>query len=348
MAIWLVRAGSQGQYEQKFLQEKKIYLTWDELNVRLDTLVSREDLIHVLEDKYPDAKYRKQTNHASQIWPFAHVMEKGDRVILPSKSQPVIYVGTITSDYKFDASAENPFYHWRSMDWLANPVPRTNFSQDLLYSFGAFMTICRITRNNAEERILNMESNGWQPETRQQIIRQTTDSADVADASDQDAETDLEELGHTQIVKLIEAKFKGHNLTRLVKAILEAQGFQCWQSPEGADGGVDILAGDGPMGFGTQRICVEVKSGDGMIDRPTVDKLLGAMTKFNTNQGLFVSWGGFKANVQKELAQSFFHLRLWTQQDLLEQLFLYYDKLDEEIRAELPIKRIWTVADVED
>ena len=85
MAIWLVRAGSQGQYEQKFLQEKKIYLTWDELNVRLDTLVSREELIHVLEEKYPDAKYRKQTNHASQIWPFAHAMEKGDRVILPSK-----------------------------------------------------------------------------------------------------------------------------------------------------------------------------------------------------------------------------------------------------------------------
>jgi len=118
------------------------------------------------------------------------------------------------------------------MDWLANPVPRTHFSQDLLYSFGAFMTICRITRNNAEERILNMASNGWQPETRQQIIRQTTDSADVADASDEDAETDLEELGHTQIIKLIEAKFKGHNLTRLVKAILEAQGFHCCRVPK--------------------------------------------------------------------------------------------------------------------
>ena len=57
--------------------------------------------------------------------------------------------------------------------------------------------------------------------------------------------------------------------------------------------------------------------------------------------------GAVYLTVTKELAQSFFHLRLWTQQDLLEQLFLYYDKLDEEIRAELPIKRIWTVADVE-
>jgi restriction system protein len=101
------------------------------------------------------------------------------------------------------------------------------------------------------------------------------------------------------------------------------------------------------MGFGQQRICVEVKSGDGLVDRPTVDKLMGAMTKFNAPQGLFVAWGGFKSNVQKELASSFFRVRLWTQHDLLEQLFLNYERLDDEIKAELPLKRIWTVSTVE-
>ncbi len=52
------------------------------------------------------------------------------------------------------------------------------------------------------------------------------------------------------------------------------------------------------MGFGQQQICVEVKSGDSQVDRPTVDRLIGAMTKFNTKQGLFVAWGGFKSNVK--------------------------------------------------
>ena len=64
------------------------------------------------------------------------------------------------------------------------------------------------------------------------------------------------------------------------------------------------------MGFGDQKICIEVKSGTTPIDRPTVDKLLGAMSKFNAKQGLFVSWGGFKQNVQKELAVSFYNLRV--------------------------------------
>jgi len=156
--------------------------------------------------------------------------------------------------------------------------------------------------------------------------------------------TDLEELGRDQIAKLISAKFKGHGLTRLVEAILQAQGYTTYRSPKGADGGADILAGSGPLGFGNPSLCVEVKSEDKPINRPTVDKLLGAVSKFGADQGLFVSWSGFKTNVQKELAASFFKVRLWTQKELLEQLFAHYDDLDEDLKAELPLKRIWTVA----
>jgi len=59
---------------------------------------------------------------------------------------------------------------------------------------------------------------------------------------------------------------------------------------------------------------------------------------------LFVSWSGFKSNVPKEMAASFFRVRLWTRKELLEALFENYDRLDDEIKAELPLKRIWTVA----
>jgi restriction system protein len=65
------------------------------------------------------------------------------------------------------------------------------------------------------------------------------------------------------------------------------------------------------------------------------------VSKFNALQGLFVAWGGFKGNVQKELAQSFFKVRLWTQKELLAA---HYDQLDPDLKAELPLKRIWTVA----
>ncbi|KEQ18529.1 hypothetical protein [Endozoicomonas numazuensis] len=44
MAVWLVRAGAQSQYEQKFLQENSIYLTWDDLNNPLDSWSERSEL----------------------------------------------------------------------------------------------------------------------------------------------------------------------------------------------------------------------------------------------------------------------------------------------------------------
>jgi restriction system protein len=204
------------------------------------------------------------------------------------------------------------------------------------------MTICRVQRNNAEARIAAMRTNGWKAETVGAITKTAPVTADSPPEEPED--TDLEDAARDQIAQLIAARFKGHGLTRLVEAILKAQGYVTYRSPEGADGGADILAGAGPLGFGNPRLCVEVKSENSPIDRPTVDKLLGAVTKFGAQEGLFVAWGGFKTNVQKELAASFFRVRLWTQKELLEALFAYYDHLDDDLKAELPLKRIWTVA----
>jgi restriction system protein len=65
-------------------------------------------------------------------------------------------------------------------------------------------------------------------------------------------------------------------------------------------------------------------------------------------QRLLVSWGGFKSSVLNELPRQFFRVRLWDQDDLIRELLAHYDKLDDEIKAELPLKRIWTMTAQED
>ena len=343
MAIWLIRAGSHGEFEQKFIQESRVYVTWDELDEDMSKLAGRDDLFSAMQSRYSNAKLKRLQNWVSQVWPFAHEIKKGDLVILPLKTQRAIQVGEITGEYHFEKDGPNPFFHWRLVKWIGEAVPRAHFGKDLLNTFGAFMTICRVQRNNAEARITAMRSNGWKPET---IAAATKAAIPVLDEATED--TDLEELARDQIAQLIISRFKGHGLTRLVEAILKAQGYTTYRSPEGADGGADILAGAGPLGFSAPRLCVEVKSESAPIDRPTVDKLLGAVSKFGAQEGLFVSWSGFKSNVQKERAPSFFRVRLWTQKELLEQLFAHYDQFDEDLKAELPLKRIWTVAVQED
>ena len=212
------------------------------------------------------------------------------------------------------------------------------------------MTICRIQRNDAEARVKAMATRNWRAEGVKDSAPRTpaglqgsTGSEEAADA----ANVNLEELAADRIERLIEARFKGHDLALLVEAILQAEGYTTYRSPEGADGGADILAGGGELGFGKPQICVEVKSGSDPVDRPTVDKLIGAGQKFSTETCLFVSWGGFRPNVQKDLARDFFRVRLWSRKELMEKLFARYEQLPEEVRIALPLKRVWMVAEQE-
>lgn len=183
MAIWLIRAGSHGEFEQKFIQENRVYVTWDDLNVNLANLKQRADLTTAMMERYPDTKPKAIQNWVSQVWPFAHEIKKGDLVVLPLKTQPAIYIGEVTGGYHAEPEGPNPFFHWRPVKWIAEAIPRANFGKDLLFSFGAFMTICRIQRNNAEQRIAAMRANGWKPET---IAAATKATAPVTDEAAED------------------------------------------------------------------------------------------------------------------------------------------------------------------
>ena len=55
---------------------------------------------------------------------------------------------------------------------------------------------------------------------------------------------------------------------------------------------------------------------------------------------LLMCWGGFKSSIDRDETQQFFHVRLW---DADEPLGVS-DKLDADLRALIPLKRVWTLA----
>lgn len=342
MALWLVRGGRNGEFEERFLSDSKVCLTKSGplTDYDLSACADRSAILDFLRDSYPEDKDRMLINWSSQINSFALRMQEGDWIAMPRKRKPIIAFGELTSEYRFDATAESSFRHYRTVNWFKTDVPRAILGQDLLYSLGAFSTIAKIDRNNAEERIKNLAQRGW---VEDRIIQPLTFPGIEENGEDSGA-IDLETLIHDQVASLIIGRFKGHDMERLVEGILQAQGFSTYHSPEGPDKGVDLLAAPGVLGFGEPRICVQVKTQDTPIDRPTVDQLLGTMRQVGASHGLLVSWSGFKSSVDKELPRSFFNIRLWNQNDLVEQLLAVYDKLNEELRAELPLKRVWMVA----
>jgi restriction system protein len=343
MALWMVRIGKHGEHEQRFLQTNRIYVTWTHLNHDLRKLKSKEDLRHLLRHTHPHFAPKKVINHSGQIWPFIAEMKPGDWVIIPSKQKSALHIAEITGDYTYEPDAPEPYYHWRTVKWVATDIPRSNFDQDLLNSFGAIMAICQIERHDAEKRVRAMQKNAWKSTLAKEIKAAATDAIEH-DAEVQEEQADLEELGRDAISQLISRRFQNHDLTRLVEAVLKAQGYATYRSPPGPDKGIDILAAPEPLGFGLPRICVQVKSGDTPVDTPTLNQLIGAMQNVHADQGLLVSWSGFKSSVDKEIPAQFFRVRLWDQKAFIDELLTHYDRLDPDLRAELPLKRIWTVA----
>ena len=346
--MWGVRAGSAGEHEQKFLGDDRIYITWYGLHDDLSTYGSQVEIRALLQERYPDYGAKRAINHASQLWPFAHEMEIGDWVVIPSKRKSSVHVAEITGDYVFDRGAADPYYHWRSVRWVATDIPRSNFDLDILQTLGAFMTIFRVRRNDADRRIRAMAENGW----RSAVPAPEVPQAIQADGEDGDnawnVGVDLEEVGRDQITKLVAQRFRAEALEDLVAALLRAQGYKTWTSPKGADRGVDILAAPGGLGFGQPRICVQVKSSDSAVGREVLDQLIGTMQNMQAEQGLLVSWGGFKSTVEREVPAQFFRVRLWDARELINELLRHYDELDEDIRAQLPLKHVWVVANPED
>ncbi|HDM36271.1 MAG TPA: restriction endonuclease [Candidatus Syntrophoarchaeum butanivorans] len=326
MSLWMVRAGKHGEQEAVALNENVVTIGWNELP-DLSGVSTKDELEELYWRTYPDAKKMQAVNEIGQIWRFIHEIKKGDLVALPLKTQSAVAIGRVEGDYKYKELAEN-VKHIRSVKWLKT-IARSAFDQDLLYSLGAFMTVCGIKRNNAEERI--------------KVLLEKEATTEPVDTFPEEEVIDIETYAKDQITKYIGRKFKGHNLARLVDAILKAQGYTTKVSSPGPDGGVDILASGGPLGFDHPRICIQVKSSSSPVDVRILRELRGVMSKVKSDQGLLVSWAGFTNRAIQEARDDFFTIRLWDSGDLLDAIFKYYEKFDDELKAELPLKRIWAL-----
>lgn len=263
-------------------------------------------------------------------------------------SRSDIVFGRVTGGYQYRDDLPGGPLHTRPVEWLKE-FPRSAFDKDLLFSFGAFMTVCRIERNNAEQRVIaKLEGKKWSPNPVQLSGKKgqppsAATSFDGVDMSDATATPDIEEQSQDLIRERIAQRFKGHSLAALIAAILEAQGYRARISPQGADGGVDIMTGSGPLGFDAPRLIVQVKSQDAKVDVKVVRELTGVMGKFHADHALLVGWGGFTQAALAEVAADYFKLRLWDAGEVVKAVQDHYENLPETIRADIPLKRVWTL-----
>ena len=337
MAVWTVKGGRQGERETRLLEHGLLGGGWEQLS-SLQGVQGRDELAVRYAEGYPDVAVKTASSYVGQLWSLVHRMQVGELVVLPLKTTGTIAVGRITGPYQYRTDLGSDLTHVRPVEWDRTDVPRDAFDQDLLYSFGAFLTFGQVRRDNAEKRILAALS--VHAEAGTVLLARTGAEDGAADVEDA---PDVAALGLEQVRQLVTQRFAGHGLTDLVAEVLRAQGFTgVSQSPPGADRGVDILAGIGPLGMDAPRLAVQVKTGQAGVQE--FRQLRGTMADFDADQGLLVAWAGFKGTARAEARTSHFSVRLWDAPDLLDQVFAHYEQLSPELRSRLPLTRVWAVA----
>jgi restriction system protein len=140
------------------------------------------------------------------------------------------------------------------------------------------------------------------------------------------------------ILKRLAQDLKGHPMVGFVAHLLNTIGYRTRVSPEGLDGGIDILAHKDELGFEPPIIKVQVKSVEGTIGDPVVSALYG---KAGSGEfGLLVTLGTF-TNQARNFARSESNLRVADGNELVNLIFQHYEQFDSRYKGLLPLKRVY-------
>jgi restriction system protein len=287
MAVWTVKGGAKGEAEDACLTQGLIGKGGKVPD--LTSVTSRNEISALWSQAYPEMSPPQIANHVGQLWSLVKKMQKGELVVLPLKTTGTIAVGRVTGPYQHRRDLVGLLDHVRPVEWLRTDLPRDVFDKDLLFSFGAFLTVGQVQRERAEERILAVVAGNALPA-----------SADETDAGSVETAPDVDALAREQVRQHISQHIAGHDLAHLVAEVLKAQGLKASESAPGPDRGVDILAGSGPLGLDSPNLAVQVKTGTAGVEE--LRALRGVMEDFRAKQGLLVAWVASKARFARKRA----------------------------------------------
>ena len=327
MVAWVVRGGGR---EDEALEDGMLIIGFG-VAEDLGDVTTKQDMDGRIRQWDPHSSAAQISNKSGQIWSFRAIIQVGDLAVMPRKGLPTIAVGEVTREYEYRPGLDMTIC--RPVKWLNKEIPRDSLEQDLRVSMMGNATVYRPRAVDAETRLRAIAEARSLPVTRPEA------------SYDEELEPpfDVEEYARDLIREHVEKNFHGHDLADLVGAVLKAQGYTVDVATPGPDGGVDILAGRGPMGFDRPRICAQVKSGKQTVGTNVLRELQGVMHTFQADHGLLVSWGGFARQAQSEARSRYFNVRLWNADDLLRALMESYDQLSSDVKTRLPLKRVWTL-----
>lgn len=155
-----------------------------------------------------------------------------------------------------------------------------------------------------------------------------------------------QELARKKIVDYIKG-IDPYDFQDIVAALLRGMGYHTpFVAPRGKDGGVDIIAYRDPFGVRPPRMKVQVKRrSDTKVTPQEVQQLVGILN--DDDVGLFVSTAGFTPDATNAIRNSKRHMEKLDLDRFIDLWIEYYEKMSEEDKLLLPLRKIWYPAPTE-
>ncbi|MCX7747333.1 MAG: restriction endonuclease [Clostridia bacterium] len=329
--VWGIHAGALGEVDSKFLSKAKpcIAIGWANVGDLSKISSDREDFKERLAKAYPDTKKGAVPTSAGMLFRFVHEIQTGDIVVYPSKRDKMVHIGKVAGNYEFNISYDSNYPNIRPVEWLKH-VPRTKFSQGALYEIGSALSLFQV-KNYSDEFIAVLSGDG-------------PNKVEVEDNTVAKVAEEIEQSTRDFIAKKLTQELKGHPFEHFVAHILNILGYKTRVSPEGADGGIDIIAHKDELGIEPPIIKVQVKSNDASITPDKVQALYGNVS--SGEYGLFVALNDFSKKAV-EFAKSKSNLRIIDGEELVDIVLQYYEKIDSKYKAIIPLKNVYIPVQVE-
>lgn len=307
---------------------------WVDAGDLTDMPNDRDAFKDYLRTRYPDKSDAQLANTAGQLLRFRHIMQQGELVVYPQKSDHTINIGKIVGDYAYEPHAWERYPHRRQVDWIKTGIARDRFSQGCLYELGAAMSVFTV-KTHRDEILAAVGA----PEV--EVAAGSAEVPEPEGAVESESEPTAEritELTRDYILKTFNAELKGHPFAQFCGWILEALGYTAQVSEPGADQGVDIVATEDALGVKRPLLKVQCKSGTGAIGSSDVQALNGTLAE--NELGLFIAVGGFTAPA-RNAAAGMPRMRLIGADELVELILDHYADLADEAKEALRLRRVW-------
>lgn len=349
---WVIRSGRLGERDDWALKSGYSGGGWYEVP-DLGPSLLRDDVAAVVARTFAGSSPARIANYVGQLWALRGRVQPGDLLVMPLRTKRIA-LGRVVGGYEYlGGEGDANRRHVVKVDWQRTDLPRASVKQDLLFTLGSAMSIFAPSKNQAVARLEHLLAHGTDPGQTVAHVTARSDSPlhPIQPGPDQgvdepELDTDIEQVAIDRITLKIAEEFAGHGLATLVSDLLAAEGFVCTQAPPGPDGGIDIVAGRGPLGLDDPRLLVQVKSG-GQVGAPVVTQLHGVMSTHGATQGLLVAWGGLTRPAQDAMKNHRLRVRVWESAEVVDAVLRNYERLSADIRNVLPLKRVWVLADPE-